>query len=277
MLGAIIGDVVGSIYEAHNIRTKDFPLFGPGVRFTDDTVCTVAIADCVLHRGEYRGDLRGDCRGDFARYLRAYVRRYPDAGYGGMFRHWALATGKAAYGSWGNGAAMRVCPIAYAAAELGDVMDLAALSAAVTHDHPDAITGAEAVAVAVRMALDGADRERIRATVADWFGYDLTETVDGLRGWYGVDGRFDVSCAGTVPPALICALDATDFEDALRNAVSIGGDTDTVACITGGLAEALYGIPPAIAARGRTCLDSHLRGVVDAFATAFSGRKRSCR
>lgn len=256
MLGAIIGDIVGSVYEHRNIKTKDFPLFAAGSRFTDDTVCTVAVADAMLTGGR------------FADALRAYVRRYPEAGYGGMFRDWGLSDDRPAYGSWGNGSAMRVSPVAYAGGTVEEVLALARRSAEATHDHPEGIRGAEAVALAVRLALDGRDRREIRRAVESRFGYDLSRSVEEIRPGY----RFDISCAGTVPPALTCALEATGYEDALRNAVSIGGDSDTIACIAGGLAEALYGLPAPIAAQGRSYLDPALLAVVDRFAAAYGSR-----
>ena len=249
MLGAIVGDIVGSIYEHDNIKTKDFPLFAKRATFTDDTVCTVAIADCLLSAG------------DFADHLRTWVHRYPQAGYGGMFLRWAFTDGMGPYGSWGNGSAMRVSPVAYAAVEIEAAMLLAERSAIVTDDHPEAVTGAQAVTMTIRLALQGRDRDEIRQTIEQRFEYDLSENVDSIRPWYA----FDVSCRGTVPPAIICALEATDFEDAIRNAVSIGGDTDTLACITGGIAEALFGIPDWIADEALARLDDDLRDVVERF------------
>jgi ADP-ribosylglycohydrolase len=252
MRGAIAGDIIGSIYEAAPIKTKDFPLFGRGVTFTDDTVCTVAIADALLSGG------------DLARSLRAYVRRYPGRGYGGMFLRWAHTRGMPAYGSWGNGAAMRVSAIAWLAADEADALATAARTAAVSHDHPDAIAGAQATVLAAWLARHGADPGSIRREIAARFGYDLRQSVEQIRAWYA----FDVSCSGTVPPALVCALEASGYEDAIRNAVSLGGDTDTLACITGGIAEALHGLPPLIAAQAQSHLDAGLLSVLDRFRQA---------
>lgn len=256
MLGAIIGDIVGSIYEANPIKTKDFPLFHPAATFTDDTVCTLAVADCLVANGE------------FARYLRGYVRSYPDRGYGQMFFEWAFADGAPAYGSWGNGAAMRVGPIAYAADTLEAAIDLARRSASVSHDHPEAIKGAQAVVASVFLALSGESAPNIRRQIGEMFGYDLNPTVDMIRPSY----QFDVSCQGTVPPAIICALDAEDFEDALRNAISLGGDADTLACIAGSIAEVLYGVPEHIAQEGRARLPPELREVLQRFNDKFGRR-----
>ena len=253
MLGAITGDIVGSIYEYRTIKTKDFPLFGKGCTFTDDTVLTVAMADCLMHQG------------DFADFLRAYGRRYPDAGYGGMFQDWVRAKDKGPYNSYGNGSAMRVGPVAYVAGSENEVLELAARSSAVTHDHPDAVAGAQAVALAMWLARQGRKKGAIRKAVTDRFGYDLTPTVDAIRPGYG----YDITAAGTVPPAIVCALGAADFEDAIRNAVSLGGDADTLACIAGGIAEILYGIPQDMAKKTLGYLDAELGRTVRKFRKRY--------
>jgi ADP-ribosylglycohydrolase len=257
MLGAIAGDIIGSIYEGAPITTKTFPLFGPGTTFTDDTVCTVAVADCLLSGSR-----------DFARHLRAYVRRHPGRGYGGMFHRWALTPDMPAYGSWGNGAAMRVSAIAHLAQDEAEALDLAAQSAAVSHDHPDAIAGAQAVVLAMWRARAGIDRAALRTALEARFGYDLGEPVDAIRARYG----FDISCKGTVPPALICALEAEGYEDAVRNAISLGGDADTLACISGGLAEILYGLPAEIANQAKARLNPDLRGQVERLYATIAGQ-----
>ncbi|MDJ0951001.1 MAG: ADP-ribosylglycohydrolase family protein [Alphaproteobacteria bacterium] len=248
MIGAITGDIVGSIYEARNIKTKAFPFFGAGCRFTDDTVCTLAIADCLMQDG------------DFADHLRRYVRRHPDRGYGAMFFEWAH-TDRGPYNSWGNGSAMRVSPVAHLARGETELLELAARSAAVTHDHPDAIAGAQAVALTMWLALAETDASSIRREVAERFGYDLDRSVDEIRPGYA----FDVSCAGTVPVAITCALEATGYEDAVRNAISIGGDSDTIACITGGIAEVMFGVPAEIADQAKSYLTGDLLDVLDRF------------
>jgi ADP-ribosylglycohydrolase len=249
MFGAIAGDIIGSIYEFAPIGTKDFPLFGAGATFTDDTVCTVAIADCILQGG------------DFATFLKSYGRRYPGRGYGGMFGHWLASDDRAPYGSFGNGAAMRASPVAWLARDEAAVLDLAGRSAAATHDHPRGIAGAQATALAIWRARAGASPETIRAEIADRFGYHSNRSVDAIRGSYG----FDETCDGTVPEALICALEASDYEDAIRNAVALDGDADTLACITGGIAEALHGLSGAIADEARARLDHDLLRVVEKF------------
>jgi ADP-ribosylglycohydrolase len=251
MIGAIAGDVIGSVYEARNVKTKDFPLFSPGSRFTDDTVLTVALAESLLSGRDY------------AVVLKEYYRRYPDAGYGGAFHAWARSASARPYGSWGNGAAMRVSPAAWVGRSLDEVLGLAAASAAVTHDHPEGIKGAQAVATAVFLARTGAAKREIREQVTRRFGYDLDRRVDAIRPGY----RFDVSCPGSVPEALLAFLEATDFEDAVRTAVSLGGDSDTLACIAGAVAEAFYGgVPAPIRAEALARLDEPLRRVALAFA-----------
>ena len=249
MIGAITCDIVGSIYEHHNIKSKEFPLFGDGCHFTDDTVCTLAVADCLLDGG------------DFASYLRLYARRYPDRGYGAMFYRWASTPNMEAYNSWGNGSAMRVSAVPYFAADEAELFDLAEQQAAVTHNHHDAIAGAQAVALAIMMAMSGEDAASIRREITARFGYDLTPSVDDIRPGHS----FDVSCAGTAPTAIICALAAEDYEDAIRNAISLGGDSDTLACITGGIAEAIFGVPESIAAKTRDYLTDELDTVVKRF------------
>jgi ADP-ribosylglycohydrolase len=249
MLGSIAGDIIGSVYEHAPIKTTDFSLFGDGCQFTDDTVCTVAIAQSLL--GPF----------PFADSLRTLVRRHPERGYGGMFHSWATSDDLPPYGSWGNGAPMRVSPVGFMANSHAQALELAAASAAVSHDHPEAVKGAQAVAVAIWMARRGWSKTEIRSSIQTQFGYRLDRTVDSIRSAY----RFDVSAAGTVPAALICALDAANFEQAVRNAVSLGGDSDTLACIAGGLAEALHGLPPSLAHAASRYLTLDLLQIVKTF------------
>lgn len=258
MLGAIAGDIIGSIYEARPIRTREFALFGPGSRFTDDTVLTVAVADSLL-RGE-----------SYAAALRAWYRRYPDAGYGGMFHHWASHDGAPAYGSWGNGSAMRVSPVGFAFDELEAVIGEAGASAAVTHDHPEGIRGAQATACAIFLARRGDALPAVMDYVRGRFGYALDTPIDDIRPRYG----FDVSCQGTVPPALRAVLEAADYEDAVRAAVSLGGDADTLACIAGGVAQAAFGMPPWIRTEALSRLDDALRAVVERFIARYPAAGR---
>ena len=246
MLGAIIGDIVGSIYEFENHRSKAFALFGPDVDFTDDTVCTVALADALLRDA------------DPAATLRAWCRRYPDRGYGGMFRHWIVDKSLGPYNSFGNGAAMRVSAAALLGIDLDNALLLADQITEITHDHPEGMKGARATVTAIWLARAGKGTETIRQTVAERFGYDMSRTVADIRPGY----VFDVTAQGTVPEALICALEASDFEDAIRNAISIRGDSDTIACIAGGVAEARFGIPEPIAAEALRRLPEEMVDVV---------------
>ncbi len=229
MIGAIAGDIIGSVYEHRPIKSKEFPLFQGSSRFTDDTVLTVAIAHAILNKRPY-----GDS-------LRVMGRRYPSAGYGRSFYEWLNADNPEPYHSWGNGSAMRVSPVGFAFASEEEVLLQAEMTAAVTHNHPEGIKGAQAVALAVFKARTGSGKERIRARISRTFDYDLDRTVHEIRKGYA----FDVSCQGTVPEAIIAFLDSASYEDAVRNAVSLGGDSDTLACITGGIAEAFYGGVPA--------------------------------
>ncbi|MGE0357181.1 MAG: ADP-ribosylglycohydrolase family protein [Burkholderiales bacterium] len=231
MLGAIIGDIVGSIYEWNNHRSKDFPFFGPGADYTDDSVLTMAVADALLHGHPPQKSL----------YL--WATRHPDRGYGSGFARWLGTWELAPYGSYGNGAAMRVSPAGLLARSLDEALVLAVRVTDVTHDHPEGLKGAMATAHAIFLARHGTAPDEIRLAIARDYGYDMDRTVDAIRPHY----RFDETCQGTVPEALVCALEAASFEDAIRNAISIGGDSDTVAAIAGPVAEALFGIPDGLA------------------------------
>ena len=224
MIAAIAGDIVGSVHERAHIKRVDFTLFHQNSRFTDDTVMTLAVADCLLHRKPY------------AETLRAYARKYPDRGYGGMFRTWFNSDDAGPYQSFGNGSAMRVSPVGYALRQRNEVMDEAERSAAVTHDHPEGIKGAQAIAVAVFLARTGVSKGDIRAQIEKTFGYDLHRTINEIRPGY----TFDVTCQGSVPEAIIAFLDSTDVESAIRLGVSLGGDADTIACMAGAIAQAFY-------------------------------------
>lgn len=250
MIGAIIGDVIGSVYELHPIKTTDFPLFQQHSRFTDDSVLTVAIADAILRQSEY------------ADALKAFGRRYPNAGYGGAFYNWIFDPDSKPYHSWGNGAAMRVSPVGFAFSTAERVLHEAECTAMVSHNHPEGIKGAQAIALAVFLARTGWDKEGIRKEIRRRFGYHLDRTVDEIRPAY----RFDVSCQGTVPEAIVSFLDSTDFEDAVRKAISLGGDSDTLACIAGGIAQAYYrAIPPEIVREARRRLPTALLDIIDSF------------
>jgi ADP-ribosylglycohydrolase len=254
MLGAIAGDVIGSVHESARTKTKDFPLLTPQSRFTDDSVLTVAVADCLLHGRDYVDAFHD------------YFHAYPNAGYGSTFWLWASGRRREPYQSWGNGSAMRVSPVAYARATLEEVLAEARRSAAVTHDHREGIRGAQATAAAVYLARTGSTKEQIRRYIEERFDYFLDETVDDLRPTY----PFDASCQGSVPQSILAFLESNGFEDAVRNAISLGGDADTMACIAGAIAEAYYGgVPPEIAEPVLARLDDHLRGVVSAFRERY--------
>ena len=254
MIGAIAGDIIGSVYERNNVKTKEFSLFNSGCRFTDDTVLTVAVADTLLNNGNY------------TQKLKDYCRRYPNAGYGMNFRNWALSDRTEPYNSWGNGSAMRVSPIGFALEDLDSVLLEAKRSAEVTHNHPEGIKGAQATATAIFLARTQKNKKRIKSYIEANFGYDLNFSLDRIRPNY----EFDVSCQGSVPQAIAAFLESTDFEDTIRNAISIGGDSDTIACIAGGIAQAFYGgVPEAIATRTLSILDEPLRQVTEAFSNKY--------
>ncbi len=257
MLGAIAGDIIGSVYERWPIKTPHFsPLFHPRCRPTDDTVLTVALAHSIL------SDI--DCA-DFIDRLREYFLTYPHAGYGGNFVRWASSRSRKGYNSWGNGSAMRVSPIGYAYASLEEVLDKARASAEVTHNHPEGIKGAQATA-AVFLARHKTSKEDIRRYLQESFHYDLQRTLDEIRPNY----RFDVSCQGSVPESILAFLESEDYEDAVRKAISLGGDSDTMACIAGGIAEAYYGgVPEAIQREVWPRLDERLQRVVRQFANRY--------
>ncbi|MDP7354107.1 MAG: ADP-ribosylglycohydrolase family protein [Desulfobacterales bacterium] len=254
MVGAIAGDIIGSVFEHHQIKTKDFPLFHPRCKFTDDTVLTVAIADAVLSGRPY------------VESVREIGRRYPVAGYGGSFIQWLHSDDPRPYNSWGNGSAMRVSPVGFAFSSEDKVLRHATLTAEISHNHPEGIKGAQATALAVFLARTGTGKEQIRSRIAEEFGYDMNRTVDDIRPTY----FFDVSCQGTVPEAIIAFLDSDSYEDAVRNAISLGGDSDTLACITGGIAEAFYGdIPKDLQEKVQDCLTPDLWQVTEAFCQKY--------
>lgn len=254
MLGAIVGDIVGSVHEYDAPKTTEFPLFVDECTFTDDSVLTVAVADCLLSGAGYVDKFH------------EYTKAYPGRGYGGGFMHWVDSALRLPYNSWGNGSAMRVSPVAFAFETLEEVLREAKASAEVTHNHPEGIRGAQAAAAATFLARQREPKQRIREEIETRFGYDLSGTVATIRPTY----RFNESCQGTVPQAIIAFLDSEDYEHAIRLAISLGGDADTLGCITGGMAGAYYGgVPPAIASVALERLDRHLRGVVEEFGRRF--------
>ncbi|MCC5845543.1 MAG: ADP-ribosylglycohydrolase family protein [Verrucomicrobia bacterium] len=259
MYGAVAGDMIGSVYENDPVKTKDFPLFSPQSCFTDDTVLTLGVAKAILEGLPYRDALW------------SLGRAYPLAGYGQSFFQWLHTRDPQPYQSWGNGSAMRVSPIGYAFDTEEEVLWHAKASAAVSHDHPEGVKGAQAVALAVYLARKGADKETLRNEIGGRFGYDLNRTLEEIRPGYA----FDVSCQGSVPEALIAFLDSDSFEDAVRNAVSLGGDSDTLACMAGAVAEAFYRrISPSICAQVKKRLPAELLGILEAFVKAHGPEHR---
>lgn len=259
MLGAITGDIVGSVYEWNNIKHKNFePLFSPRAFFTDDTVLTVALMDSILNNENY-GDM-----------LRRYYQEHPHAGYGHLFHEWCKYGDRQGYNSWGNGSAMRTSAVGYAFNTIEEVLEKAKHYASFTHNHPEGIKGAQATSACIFMARKGASKEEIRAYITKQFDYDLARTIDDIR----PDYVFNESCQGTVPEAIVAFLDSTDFEDAVRCAISLGGDSDTLTCITGGIAEAFYGeLPQEIANQSMSLLSPEMAVVVKRFYERYQPSK----
>jgi len=255
MLGAIIGDIIGSAYEFDKTKRYDLELFQRRTSFTDDTVLTVAVADCILHGGDY------------TIAYQKYGRRFPHAGWGGMFRQWIHTDNPVPYYSYGNGSAMRVSPAGFAYETIEEVIDEAKRTAEVTHNHPEGIKGAQSVAAAIYLARHGNTKDQIRALLEERFEYNLQRTLDEIRPVY----HFDETCQGSVPEAIIAFLESTDYEDAVRKSVSLGGDADTMVCITGGIAEAFYqDIPVDIATRAKVYLPPDFVTIIEEFYSRFN-------
>jgi type I restriction enzyme M protein len=265
MIGAIIGDIVGSLREGgrRNVKSKDFELFLPKAHVTDDSVMSLAVAEALL-----------DARGDYANLeelavasMQTLGRRYPHAGYGRFFKNWIFNDDPKPYGSYGNGAAMRVSACGWVGKSLEEVIEISGRITRVTHDHPDGIKGAEATAVSVFMALHGSSIDEIREYVNAHY-YPMDFTIDGIRDTY----RFFISCQESVPQSIMAFLESTSFEDAIRNAISIGGDSDTIAAIAGGIAEAYYGVPEHLREQALTYLDAYQRGILEEFESLYPGK-----
>ncbi|MDR2730241.1 MAG: ADP-ribosylglycohydrolase family protein [Treponema sp.] len=254
IIGAIAGDIIGSVFERNNVKSISFDLFCPQSVFTDDSVLTLA-AMYALHN-----DI------GYAQAYRTFGRKYPKAGYGYNFHLWISSDNPKPYNSWGNGSAMRVSPIGWFYNNIDDVLLEAKKSAEVTHNHPEGIKGAQAVAAAVFFARNGKSKNDIKIFIKDKLGYDLERTIADIR----PDYKFDVSCQGSVPQAIIAFLESTDFENAIRLAVSIGGDSDTIACIAGGIAEAFYQyIPDEIKDNVLNILPGELIRIIEEFSNKF--------
>lgn len=260
MLGAIIGDIVGSRFEWKNNKTKEFELFHKDCFFTDDSVMTIAIADAIMRANKNIGILPAYA----VESMQLIGRPYPKCGYGGNFYHWIYSDNPKPYGSFGNGAAMRVSVCGFAAGSLEEVMELSNAVTEVSHNHPEGLKGAEATAVAVFMAKEGYKKEEIKRYIIENY-YDMDFTLDEIR----KDYFFDVTCQGSVPQALEAFFESESFEDAIRNAISIGGDSDTIAAITGGIAEAYYGIPESMVQKAKEYLDEELIEIVNRFYSSY--------
>ncbi|WP_405294161.1 ADP-ribosylglycohydrolase family protein [Methanobrevibacter sp.] len=257
IIGAISGDIIGSTREFCPIKTKQFDFFEKGSCFTDDTVMTLAVANWLLEDKSSKDVLIDN--------LKYFGNEYINAGYGARFLDWLLQESPKPYGSWANGSAMRVSPCAWAADSLSEAQKLAETSAIVTHNHPEAVKGALATCDAIYLARIGAEKDEIRDHVEVRYGYDLSVSLDDIRPFY----KFDVSCKGSVPESIICFLEARDFEDTIRNAVSLGGDADTQAAIAGSIASAYWEIPKNISYRTIHHLDDFLLNVLIDFDEKF--------
>ncbi len=254
MIGAIAGDIIGSVYESTGFKSKDFPLFAARSRFTDDSVLTIAVAQAILDGSDYLSAILH------------FGRRYPNAGFSRQFKAWLHSPSPVPYGSFGNGAAMRVSPVGFAFESEEAVLREARKTAELSHDHPEGIKGAQATALAVYFARKGYSKEAIAQEIAARFEYDLHRSLDVIRPGYCVD----LSCQRTVPEALLCFLEADCFEDTVRNAVSLGGDSDTLACIAGTIAHAFYGdLPHHIVAQVKRTLDDELWSITERFCERF--------
>ena len=256
MYGAIIGDIIGSIYEFHNVRHKDISIDHPGMHFTDDTVLTITTMDAILHPEI-----------GYTKMYKQYFRDYVDSncGFGGRFYQWGLRDSLEPYDSFGNGSAMRVSPVAWIYDTEEEVLSEAKRSAEVTHNHPEGIKGTQAIALAIYLARKGVDKEIIGSTITERFGYSLSSSIEELQ----KTNIFDETCQGSVPDALICFLNSIGFEDCIRTSISIGGDSDTIACMAGSIAEAYYGLDKKWIKFADDHLNNYLRNVVKAFYTKY--------
>lgn len=269
MYGAILGDIIGSPYEFdRGNKTKNFPLFSDASDWTDDTVMTLAVAEAFYDAMNVEDDEWRKKR--LTSGMQKFGRRYPDAGYGSMFRRWLKDRNPKPYGSYGNGSAMRVSAIGWLYDDFDTILKMAKLSAEVTHDHPEGIKGAQATAAAIFLARTGYTKVEVKEYIEILFEYDLNRTCDEIRPTY----YHKESCQETVPEAIIAFLESTDFEDAIRNAVSLGGDCDTLTCITGSIAEAFYGIPEYLKQECRDRLPRDLREILAEFDEILDKKRK---
>ena len=269
MYGAILGDIIGSPYEFdRGEKTKEFELFPAHAHFTDDTVMTIAVAEALVGLGTDADEEH--VKGDVVRFMRHWGRRYPRIGYGGLFRQWLVTDDPQPYGSCGNGSAMRVSSVGWLYDSLARTREVAWWTAEVTHNHPEGVKGAETVASAIYLGRMGHSKEEIKDYIRQEFGYDLTRTLDEIRPTYSMDA----TCPGSVPEAIISFIESNDLIDAIRNAVSLGGDTDTTACIAGSIAEAFYGCTDEEKEACEIRLPEEMRAVLAAFRMAREEAQR---
>lgn len=262
MIGALIGDVVGSRFEWHNLKSKDFELFSKSCHYTDDSVMTIAIMKAFLESSSNYSDLSDKA----ILSMVSLGRKYPTCGYGGRFYQWIFSEEQEPYNSYGNGAAMRVSACGMVAESLEEAKEFSQIVTGCTHNHPEGLKGAEAVACAIFLAKSGMSKEEIREYILKNY-YQISFTLDEIR----EDYSFDVSCQGSVPQALEAFFESHSFEDAIRNAISIGGDSDTIAAITGSIAGVYYGIPKEIEEMILSYFDEDLKSIVFSFEKKYGG------
>ena len=263
MLGALVGDIIGSMYEFHNTKRTDFGLFPEGSRFTDDSVMTLAVAKWLTEDKEHS-------KKGLIKCMQSLGQEHPAAGYGGHFYSWLFARNPQPYNSWGNGAGMRVSPVGLYAKTLDEALALAALTACVSHNHPEGVKGAQAIAASVFLCKQGKSKQEIKDYVEQTFGYNLHRTIAEIRPNY----YFDVSCQGSVPEAIIAFLEGNSFEEVIRLAISIGGDSDTIGAMAGAIAACRYPIPENIAERCDSLLTDDLRDIKDNFIDFVNKRDK---
>ena len=257
IIGGVIGDIIGSVYEFNNVKKTDFDFFTARTCFTDDTVLTIATMDSILNSKDYN------------KSYQYYGRKYPKSGYGQKFISWLISDNPQPYNSWANGSAMRVSPVGWAYDSIKDVLLYSKQSAEVSHNHPEGIKGAQAVATAVFLARKNKSKNEIKQYITDTFGYDLNRSIDSIRPHYG----FKVSCQESVPEAIIAFLESTDYESAIRLAISLGGDSDTIACIAGSIAEAYYKeVPIGIIEKSLSYLPDEFINVIELFSNKFGSK-----
>ena len=261
MLGALVGDIIGSTYEWYNTKRTDFELFEKGCRFTDDSVMTLAVAKWLTEDKEHS-------KKGLIKFMQSLGQEHTDAGYGGHFYSWLFTENPQPYNSWGNGAGMRVSPVGLYAKTLEEALELAEITAYVSHNHPEGVKGAQAIAASVFLCKEGRSKQKIKEYVEQTFGYNLHRTIAEIRPRYG----FDVSCQGSVPEAIIAFMEGNSFEEVIRLAISLGGDSDTIGCMAGAIAACRYPIPDDIAERCDSLLTEDLRDIKDRFCDFIDKR-----